>query len=308
MPAVIDRFMRGRIQTSASKHVQIRSACPIDMKDGIDDTERGIIRRFQKHCRTGIAEKDAGIAVLIVGNRGHLIGADDEHFLCTAGLDEASAGIQGKKKSGTCGYKIESPCILRPDLVLNDASRRREKHVGRNGRGNKMPISEPPIPRRPEAGAPQEEQVRLCNPRENLRPISRSRCVSTRPMYRDNFEKEFGTISPAQSALAVIAARWMVVPFCIKTIVKRFANRPCNIFFVPFPQHEVSYSLSPGLLERLMITTPFNLKRNAAALHNRSHLNPSQQLSVCSQDLSGVSRMRSLSAQNTLCKFKDNIP
>src|SRR6266853_6711833 len=49
-----------------------------------------------------------------------------------SGRDELRARLQRTNKCRACSREIESPNILRAELVLNKTSGRGEKHVGRN--------------------------------------------------------------------------------------------------------------------------------------------------------------------------------
>jgi hypothetical protein len=80
-----------------------------------------------------VAEQDARRAIGVIEDARHHVGADHERVLVRACRHQLAGGRQRIGERGTGSADVEAPRVVSADLVLNQASRAREHHVGGDG-------------------------------------------------------------------------------------------------------------------------------------------------------------------------------
>ena len=100
----------------------------------VDHSDLALGTGLQQHRARAIAEDHAGRAVLVVDDRAHHIRSNHHHLLVHAALHQLRAHLQRIGKPRARRRKIEPPRALRANLVLDQARRRRKKHVRRHRR------------------------------------------------------------------------------------------------------------------------------------------------------------------------------
>ena len=92
-------------------------------------------RRRRRHDdRSGaVAEQHAGRAILVVDDARHHVGADDQRVLVRAARHHLARRRQrvGERRAGRA--QVESPRVVRADLVLHQTRGARKHHVRRDG-------------------------------------------------------------------------------------------------------------------------------------------------------------------------------
>ena len=131
--ALFDRFMRGRVERAAARHVQIAAARAVNVVRKVDDAVGVGVAWLEQDGARAIAKQNACGAILEIENRSHHIRADDQDFLVRARMHELGADRQRVCETGACGRKVESPCVLRAEAILNEARGGGKQHVRRDG-------------------------------------------------------------------------------------------------------------------------------------------------------------------------------
>jgi hypothetical protein len=104
----------------------------VDLVQEVEDTHRVALGRSE-HDRTGaVAEQHAGRAIGVVENARHHVGTDDERVFDRTGGDELATDGERIGEGRTRGADVEAPGVRGADLVLQQARRAREEHVGRD--------------------------------------------------------------------------------------------------------------------------------------------------------------------------------
>ena len=124
---LVDRFVGRRIQTSAARHVKRARARAIHFVQKVNESEGIVFRWFEQDRARSIAEDDAGGAVGVVDDRRHHVRADHQHFLMRSAGDKLRSCLQRVDKRRTSSRNIESPDVLRAELVPAPGTRSREK-------------------------------------------------------------------------------------------------------------------------------------------------------------------------------------
>ena len=117
---MIDGEMGCGADRTASLHVKERQADAIGTQIRILHAHILLFRCFHKHCTGSVAEEHAGGAILIVDERRHLVGTDDDNLLVASALNHRSGHIKRIKESAACCLKVESKGILQTKLAKND--------------------------------------------------------------------------------------------------------------------------------------------------------------------------------------------
>ncbi len=131
---LVDRLVARRAQAAARRHVQVAGPGAVHLVREVEDAG-AVLARLEDHRPRGVAEEDAGRAVLEVEDRRHHVRADHHHLRVPAGLDELRPHGEGVDEAGAGGRDVEAPGLLRPDPVLDEAGGGREEHV-RGGGGD----------------------------------------------------------------------------------------------------------------------------------------------------------------------------
>src|SRR5436190_8233051 len=87
-----------------------------------------------------VSEKNASIAVSPVSDRRQFLSPDHKDSIVRMRCYELLGDLQTKEKAGAGCGKIETGGVGCPDLLLNEAGRGREKHIG-SGRCHKNQIN-----------------------------------------------------------------------------------------------------------------------------------------------------------------------
>ena len=102
------------------------------MEDRIDDAVTFFVG-FQQYGRCAVAENRTSVAVLVIDDRGHLVGADDDYFFGIARFDELGPCRQGEQEAAACSGNVVGESVFTTGLVGDQIARRGEKHI----RGNR---------------------------------------------------------------------------------------------------------------------------------------------------------------------------
>src|SRR5215213_10482205 len=93
-------LVRDRLAAAAPWHPKNISVLAIASDVRADHAVRALAAVLQNCRARAIAEKDAGVTVGPVRNRGKFLGADHEHRLVGVGGDELLRNLQRKKETG----------------------------------------------------------------------------------------------------------------------------------------------------------------------------------------------------------------
>lgn len=126
--------MRGGVGRAACLRTGVAAAA-VRVQHGIQHAV-SFFRGFQQHGARSVAEDRACIAVVVVDDRRHLIGSDDDDFLEGSGLDIFRSRVERKQETAASGRQIESERVFHPCFVAGQVGRRREKHVRRDRRAD----------------------------------------------------------------------------------------------------------------------------------------------------------------------------
>ena len=75
-----------------------------------------VLGGLDQHGAGAVAEQHAGVAVGVVDDAAHGVGADHQHFLVRAGGDQVRAGGQPVDEAGAGRDQVEAPGALRAEL------------------------------------------------------------------------------------------------------------------------------------------------------------------------------------------------
>ena len=132
VPVVGQGLGRSGVTRTAGLHVELQLAGTVGTQHRIDDAQTlGI--GLQQHGSGTVAEERAGGTVGVVDDRRHLVGADDDDLLGSAGLDELGAGRKREEEARAGGRNVVGESVLASGLVGDEVARRGEEHVGRDG-------------------------------------------------------------------------------------------------------------------------------------------------------------------------------
>src|SRR6266436_2412313 len=122
-------FPRDWATRTAARHEQNIAVLAVAADVSGDDTVRAATMT-QNGSASAIPKKDAGVAIGPVRDRCQFLGPDHEHRVVCMGGDELLCDLQAEQEpSARCG-NVEASSVGGPDLLLNEAGRGREKHVG----------------------------------------------------------------------------------------------------------------------------------------------------------------------------------
>src|SRR5215475_6261080 len=96
--ALFDRFTAGGVERAPARHVKVLSAAAIDVVRKVQNAFT-IVTGFDQHCARAITKEYARRTILVVEDRGHLVAADNQHFLVRSRADELRAYSQSVDKS-----------------------------------------------------------------------------------------------------------------------------------------------------------------------------------------------------------------
>ena len=130
MHAGVHRFIARRVQTPASLDMQTLGAGSIGVQLEIEQADILFFRTFQQHTAGAITEQDAGVAILHIEDRTHLVGADYQHLFQGTTLYALRAGDEAINESRASRGEIVSPSFTGAYLVLHQAGGGWKKHVG----------------------------------------------------------------------------------------------------------------------------------------------------------------------------------
>ena len=64
---------------------------------------------FNEHSASAVAKEHAGSAVLVIDERRHFIGTDNNNFLVSAALYHRRSNVEAIEKSAASSLKVEEP-------------------------------------------------------------------------------------------------------------------------------------------------------------------------------------------------------
>lgn len=99
--------------------------------DEVNESFRIVDRGFEDRGASAIPKDHARGPIRVVDDRRHNIRADRQYSLLGSAGNQLRSDLYRVKKCRARCRKVESPRPLRPELVLHNTGRRREKHVGR---------------------------------------------------------------------------------------------------------------------------------------------------------------------------------
>src|SRR5258708_35158995 len=129
---LVHGFVAGAVQAAAARHIKVASAGAVDFMDEVDAIVF-VGGRLDQDGARAVAEDNASRAVSVVNDGRHDVCADDQYALVCAALHKLHARLQGVNKGGAGGGNIVAPSAFRAELVLHQAGRGGEHHVGRDG-------------------------------------------------------------------------------------------------------------------------------------------------------------------------------
>ena len=132
VPVVAHGFFGSGIARAACFHIEVLFARTVRMEDRIDDAVTLFVG-FQQYGRCAVAENRTSVAVLVIDDRGHLVGADDDYFFGIARFDELGPCRQGEQEAAACSGNVVGESVFTTGLVGDQIARRGEKHI----RGNR---------------------------------------------------------------------------------------------------------------------------------------------------------------------------
>ena len=97
VPVVAHGFFGSGIARAACLHIEVLFARTVRMEDRIDDAVTLFVG-FQQYGRCAVAENRTSVAVLVIDDRGHLVGADDDYFFGIARFDELGPVVRANRK------------------------------------------------------------------------------------------------------------------------------------------------------------------------------------------------------------------
>ena len=121
--------MRGRIGRAARLHVEVLAAAAVRVQDSVLYAV-AFGRRLQQHGCRAVPEDRAGVAVFVVDDRRHFVGADHDHFFMRTGFDVFGSRVQCKQEAAAGCGQVEPERLFHPGLVTDQIGRRRKEHVG----------------------------------------------------------------------------------------------------------------------------------------------------------------------------------
>ena len=129
---LLDGLVAGGAQAAAGRHAQETAARAVDL---VGEAQQAglVVGGLQQHGPGPVPEQHAGGAVLVVQDRGHDLGPDHQHALVGPALDELGPGGEGVDEAGAGRLQVEAPGPVGAQLVLHEAGRGGEGHVGGNG-------------------------------------------------------------------------------------------------------------------------------------------------------------------------------
>ena len=98
-----------------------------------DEAVAAAVAMAQNGRAGAVAEKDTGVALRPIGDRGQFFRADDEDGVVGVGGDELLRDFDREKESGAGRRDVETGRSFRADLCLNKAGGGGKHHVGRGG-------------------------------------------------------------------------------------------------------------------------------------------------------------------------------
>ncbi len=129
---LIDRLVRRRLQAAARGHAERGAAAAVDLVLEVQNLRAARLGRRHHHRAGAVAEDDAGRAILVVDDARHHVRADHQHVLVRAARHELARRRQRIGERGTGRAQVETPGVVRADLVLDQAGGAREHHVRRH--------------------------------------------------------------------------------------------------------------------------------------------------------------------------------
>ena len=118
--------------TAATGHEEQIGLFAIGTHDGRQEAV-AVRAILQDSGAPAIAEQDAGVAIFPIDDRGQFFGTDHEHGVVGAGHDELLGDFESVDEARAGGFEIERSRATRADFMLDEASRGRKRHVGRDG-------------------------------------------------------------------------------------------------------------------------------------------------------------------------------
>ncbi len=100
---------------------------------GADDAVCAAVAMPQDGRARAVAEKDTGVAIGPIRDRGQFFRADDEHGVVGVRGDELLRDFDREEKTGAGGRDVEAGRFGRADLRLHEAGGGGKHHVGRGG-------------------------------------------------------------------------------------------------------------------------------------------------------------------------------
>ena len=128
---VIYREMAGGRHRAAGFQVQEGKSLSVSAEIGIHHTDVLLLRTFQQHSSSTVAEERTGSPVFIVNDGRHLIGTYYNNLLVTAALYHRCCHVKHIEKSTASSPEVESKSILQSKLAQHDAGCRRELIISR---------------------------------------------------------------------------------------------------------------------------------------------------------------------------------
>jgi hypothetical protein len=124
------RVVRGPVR-AAARHADEVEVVAVRLHDRPEDAV--VAARLLQHDRAGaVAEQHARVAVRPVDDAGEDLAADDEHVVGLGGLDEAVCQVERVEEADAGGADVGRGRPGRPDVALDQARGRRERHVARD--------------------------------------------------------------------------------------------------------------------------------------------------------------------------------
>ncbi len=131
--------MRGGTKAASGRHRERPSPAAIHLVGKIDNPKPVFGGRRYDRGAGPIAKQYAGRTILIVDDRRHHVGSDDERMIMRAGGHELGRRGQGIGKPGAGRPEVEAPGVVGTDLRLHETGSAWEEHVRGHGRHHDEP-------------------------------------------------------------------------------------------------------------------------------------------------------------------------
>ena len=112
---------------------QRHSAGSIDFVHKVDHADFAFRAGLEQNGAAAVAKENAGRAIGVVRHAGVGVGADDQDLGVGAAFNQLDAGLQCVDEARAASGDVKAPGALGAQLVLHQACRRGEHHVGRDG-------------------------------------------------------------------------------------------------------------------------------------------------------------------------------